>query len=117
MHASCVEVTSFIRGYHAYQDVWQPYVGDVLALEKEALNCKDGQAVAVMRSQTIVGHIPRYILALFSYFRSRSCVIEVIGEKLNRGVGYGLEIPCIYRLYGPDAYLERFKKIIKDVGN
>ena len=54
----CVEVTSFIRRYHAYQDFWQPCVGEVLALEKEALNCKDGQAVAVMRSQTIVGHIP-----------------------------------------------------------
>ena len=25
-HASCVEVTSFIRRYHAYQDVWQPRV-------------------------------------------------------------------------------------------
>ena len=26
VHASCVEVTSFIRRYHAYQDVWQPRV-------------------------------------------------------------------------------------------
>ena len=25
-HASCVEVTSGIRRYHAYQDVWQPFV-------------------------------------------------------------------------------------------
>ena len=25
-YASCVEVTSFIRRYHAYQDVWQPRV-------------------------------------------------------------------------------------------
>ena len=25
-HASCVEVTTFIRRYHAYQDVWQPHV-------------------------------------------------------------------------------------------
>ena len=25
-HASCVEVTSFIRRYHAYQDIWQPCV-------------------------------------------------------------------------------------------
>ena len=29
-HASCVEVTSFILGYHAYQDVWQSCVGEVL---------------------------------------------------------------------------------------
>ena len=26
VHASCVEVTSFIRQYHAYLDVWQPCV-------------------------------------------------------------------------------------------
>ena len=95
-------------------------MGNVLALEKEALNCKDGQAVAVMRSRIIVGHVPRNLSALFSYFLLRWCnqaVVEVTREKLIRGVGYRLEIPCIYCLYGPDAYLERFKKIIKDVGN
>ena len=119
-HASCVEVTSFIRGYHAYQDVWQLCVSEVLVLEKEGLNCKDGQAVAVMRSRIIGGHVSRNLSALFSYFLSRSCnkaVVEVTREKLNRSAGYGLEIPCIYRLYGPNAYFERFKKIIKDIGN
>ena len=31
-HASCVKVTSFIRRYHAYQDVWQPRVGIFVCL-------------------------------------------------------------------------------------
>ena len=28
---------------------------------------------------------------------------EVTGGKVNRG-GYGLEVPCVYRLYGPKVY-------------
>ena len=80
--------------------------GRGLALNKEALNCKDGHVVAVMRNRTIVGHVPRniyiYISTLFLYFLSRSCnkaAVEVTGEKLNRGAGYRLETPCIYCLY------------------
>ncbi len=29
---------------------------------------------------------------------------EVTGVKENKGAGYGIEIPCVYRLYGPKAY-------------
>ena len=36
---------------------------------------------------------------------------EVTGAGVNRGAGYGLEIPCIYRLYGPPAYIERMKQL------
>ena len=38
--------------------------------------------------------------------------VEVTGEKVNRGAGYGLEIPCIYRLYGPTIYICRMKELI-----
>ena len=33
-------------------------------------------------------------------------------KKINRGAGYGLEIPCIYRLYGPREYIDKMKEII-----
>ena len=36
----------------------------------------------------------------------------VTGEKINRGAGYGLEIPCIYQLYGPREYIDKMKEII-----
>ena len=32
---------------------------------------------------------------------------KVTGEKINRGDGYGLEIPCIYQLY-----IDKMKEII-----
>ena len=35
---------------------------------------------------------------------------EVTGERVNRKAGYGLEILCVYRLYGTKAYVDRIKK-------
>ena len=32
---------------------------------------------------------------------------EDTGEKVNRGAGYGLEIPCVYIVYGPKTYVTR----------
>jgi hypothetical protein len=31
--------------------------------------------------------------------------VEVTGQKINRGAGYGLKVPCVYRLYGPKVYV------------
>ena len=114
-NSSSVEIVSFIRGYHAYQDVWQPSVGEVLLLQREPTNVKDSQAVCVMKSTLVVGHVPQNFSALFSHFLSRTCnkgVAEVVGNKVNRGAGYGLEIPCKYCLYGPAPYLDRLKQVI-----
>ena len=36
----------------------------------------------------------------------------VTAGKINRGAGYGLEIPCIYRVYGPREYIDQMKEII-----
>ena len=55
----CVlEFDSFIRGYHAYKDMWEPALGDVLRLEREITNVKDKFAVAVTHGSTVVGHMP-----------------------------------------------------------
>lgn len=37
---------------------------------------------------------------------------EVTRQKVNRGAGYGLEIPCTYRLYGPPAIKKRMKELV-----
>ena len=110
---SCVKVASFIQGYHAYQDVWQPVVGEVLLSQREPSNMKDSQAVSVMKSNLIVGHVPAN---LFSHFISRTCnkdTAEVTGARVNWAAGHGLEIPCIYHLYGPAAYLVHLDTIIQ----
>ena len=30
---------------------------------------------------------------------------------MDRGTGLGVEAPCVYRLYGPIAYIERTKQL------
>ena len=43
------KVVSFIRGYHAYMDIWLPSVQDEHDLKREPSNKEDTNAVAVER--------------------------------------------------------------------
>ena len=108
--ASRVEISSYIRGYHAYVDVWQPAIDECVLLVREETNANDSNAVAaILANGTVVGHVPFNLAPLFSQFLRRNCnkgTAKVTGERVNRGAGYGLEIPCTYYLYGPSSYTE-----------
>ena len=44
-------------------------------------------------------HVPFNLAPIISAFLKRSCnkgLVEVTGSRVNRGAGYGLEIPCKY---------------------
>ena len=112
-----LEINSYIRGYHAYADVWVPAVGETLLVKPEPTNAKDNNAVAVLKDTTIVGHVlqnfsPRLFQFLRRDFNKAFAVIQ--GERMNRGAGYGLEVPCIYRLYGPPAYINILKELVNE---
>ncbi len=94
-----LEIISYVRGYHAYMEDWTPTIGESLLVKPEPTNAKDNKAVAVLKD---VGHVP-YNLAsrLFKFLRSKAFA-EVTGAKR---ADYGLEIPCIYRLYGTPVYI------------
>ena len=105
-----LEVRSFVRGYHAYKDIWNPRIGEVLPLEREPNNTEDRFAVAIKRTGSVVGHIVPFNLApVVSAFLRRDVnkgLVEVTGPKINRGAGYGLEIPCTYYFYGAKSFIE-----------
>ena len=66
----------------------------------------------------IVGHVPYNLAPAVSHFLRRDMnkgFAEVTGGKVNRGAGYGLEVPCIYRLYGPKAYTDRMKELVENL--
>ena len=103
-----------IRGYHAYKDLWTPSIGDVLLLKREPDNSKDHCAVAVIKDGEVVGHVPYNIASTVSQFLRRDinkAFVEVTEERVNRGAGYGLEIPCIYHFYGPEPYTKKLREI------
>ena len=110
-----LELNSFIRGYHAYLDMWTPFIGEGLLLRREPENVKDRSAVSVQKDGETVGHIPFNISNAVSHFLRREFnkgFAEVTGEMVNRGAGYGLEIPCIYRFYGPQPYVTKLEEVI-----
>ena len=112
------EIPSFVRGYHAYKDVWTPTLGQSLVLRHEPDNIVDESAVAVMNDDLVVGHVPVNISPLLFHFLPRdgnTGFSEITGNRVNRGAGYGLKILCIYWLYGPKRFIDRLKKLVLDI--
>lgn len=65
----------------------------------------------------VIGHVPYNLTPIFSRFLERDFnkgTVHITGEKVNRGAGYGLELPCVYRLYGPKPFVERLKKTLQE---
>ena len=113
-----LEICSYVRGYHAYMDIWTPIEGQTLLVRREPTNSEDNNAVGVFLEDVIVGHVPRNLAPRFSQFLRRDvnkAFAEVTGEKVNRGGGYGLEVPCVYRLHGPKVYLEKMKQLVNSL--
>ena len=52
------EFDSYIRGYHAYRDIWSPVVREILLLKREPDNFVDTSAIAVWKEDKIVGDMP-----------------------------------------------------------
>ena len=91
----------------------------MLLLKREPENTEDKFAVAVIKSGTVVGHVPKTLVPVISQFLKQDCnkeVVNITGTRINRGGGFGLEPPCIFRLYGPEAYLRHLKEIVDAAG-
>ena len=61
----------------------------------------------IKRSGETVGLVPFNLAPIVSAFLKRSCnkgLVEVTGNRVIRGAGYGLEIPCKYHVYGSIQY-------------
>ena len=95
-------INSYIRGYHAYMEVWAPVLDEMLIVKREPTNVADRSAVAVYKEDLVVGHVPFNLASSISNVLKRDtnkAFAKVTGDKVNRGAGYGLEIPCVYSLY------------------
>ena len=55
------EFELLVRGYHVYKDTWEAEEDEILACIEDQRNRHDPYAVAVMKSKTVVGHLPRKI--------------------------------------------------------
>ena len=51
------EVSSVASRYHIYKETWPPFLTEHLECKREEGNDKDRYAVAVLRHDSVVGHI------------------------------------------------------------
>ena len=104
---SSYEFDSFIRGYHVYQHIWTPVEGETYSCTREPGNEQDCNAVAVMYEDRVVGHIPLVLskcIFLLLTFLGSFVETKVTGKKINWGGGYGLKVPCKYRITTRECY-------------
>ena len=47
--------------------------------------------------------------------RENKAFAEITGAKASRGAGYGLEVPCVYRLYGPNVCVDKMKALVESL--
>ena len=61
--AACMQMAEFerecyIRDYHEYPVVWEEAIGETFSYVREPTNPSDRYSFAVIRNETIVGHLP-----------------------------------------------------------
>ena len=53
-----LRLDSVICGHHIYKDIWTPFTGEILHVEREAHNTAANRfAVAIVKDETVVGHV------------------------------------------------------------
>ena len=70
-----------------------------------------------LQNETLVGHMPRNLSKFVYQFlklpnSKLSCKVK--GKRLNRGAGYGLEIPVIYTFSGHEKAIEWIKRTVQE---
>lgn len=117
MTEATFSVEAVVRGYHVYHEIWDATVGEQLTRRREPGNSRDPFAVSIIKTSTIVGHVPRKISSVCSLFLQHGGMIlcRVTGtrqysEDLPQG---GMELPCILTFQGDSRDIIKAKKLIK----
>ena len=108
------EVESIVRGYHIYKDIWSAAVGSTLSCWQERFNPHDSYAVAVIKDDVAVGHVPRNISVACSAFLRRggviTCTITGVRQYSSDLLQGGLEIPCRLTFSGSTKEVGKIQK-------
>ena len=111
------EVEAMVRGYHVYKEILDASIGEELLCAREPTNPCDPFAIAVVKSDQTVGHVPLKISSVCSLFLRHGGTImcKITGRRqhskdLAQG---GLEIPCTMTFEGGSKDITKVEKLIK----
>ena len=114
------EKISYVKGYHAYKDLWIPVKGEYLRCEREPDNVMDKYAVCVKKENVIVRHLllgkSGKFAKTISYFlrvdELNSCHLVVTGKHVNLGDGDDMQVPCKLHFAGLEGCIEKLQGIL-----
>ena len=105
-----IQLESFVRGYHAYMDIWNPAIGEELQLKREPENTRDGCVVAVVKPDScVVGHVPRLLSPIIFHFLARSCNKGVVESWCWVWTGNSLRISHLWSIQVSREAAKTFK--------
>ena len=110
-------ISSMIRRYRIYKEVWEVTEGEILSFKRENDNYHNPFSVAVVKDGQIVGHVPKKISTVCSLFlRQGGNIVCTVTEHrrysqdLPQG---GLEVPCTLSFSGENTYIEKAKHCLQ----
>ena len=77
----------YYRCFHAYKDIWEPVINQVLPCIQEPANPEDRNAVTLMNKEKIAGHVPKNISVMMTMFlklKNSSIASRATGEEVNK---------------------------------
>ena len=97
---------SNIKGYHVYQGILVPKIGETLSTESKPGNPKDKYSACVKKNECLVGHLPlgktgNFTKAIFYFLiadRYSICEVEITGKPVSLGNIDGMQVPCKLQL-------------------
>ena len=104
-------------------DIWTPKFADEnFCLKSENKNEHKKFAIAIVLKERIVGHVSKNLSKIFHQFlKIPNFTIgwKVTGKLVNRGAGYGLEVPVQYRSFSAKKAVnwaeENIKKVFENI--
>jgi hypothetical protein len=112
------EIDSCARGFHVFQELWTPQIGETLQCVEDN-NREDPFAVAVKKGNTTVGHVPRKISCVCTLLLKHGGTIEcVITDNRRRSIDLpqgDLEVPCTLKFQGSPQFLDKVRKRLQEI--
>ena len=109
--ARSFRIQSTVRGHHIYKEVWSLRVGEELPVHCESDNDHDPFALAVLKDDTIIGHVPWEISRVCCFFLQKSgskMTCQVDGNRRRSALeGKEFVVPCVYVFRGKQKHLDR----------
>ena len=103
-----LKISSWIRGCHVYKDWWTLNVVKFYLCNQSRKNAEDKNAVAVLKENRVVGHIPFHlantknrtgIVTHFILKPTSQGSVEIYGKAINRGGGLVMEIYHVFTFF------------------